>query len=125
MFPKVFHDLSKPKLMQLLESIKRSEGKAVAELAEELEMSYMGVKQHCIKLEEMGYVKPWRVPRKEAGRPVTFLSLHSSPTFLPSVENDGIATFLELTLRKVLSRFPVHLMLTLRQPWETSPYTSL
>ena len=69
MFPKVFHDLSKPKLMQLLESIKRSEGKAVAELAEELEMSYMGVKQHCIKLEEMGYVKPWRVPRKEAGRP--------------------------------------------------------
>lgn len=69
MFPKIFHDLSKTKLMQLLESVKRSEGKAVAELAEELEMSYMGVKQHCIKLEKMGYVKTRRVPRKEAGRP--------------------------------------------------------
>lgn len=69
MFPKAFHDLSKPKLMLLLESIKRSEGKAVTELAEELEMSYMGVKQHCVKLDEMGYLKTWRVPRKEAGRP--------------------------------------------------------
>ena len=69
MFPRAYHELSKPKVMSILESIKRSEGKSVNELASELEMSYMGVKQHCVKLEKLGYLKTWRVPRQEAGRP--------------------------------------------------------
>ncbi|MBT8037751.1 MAG: hypothetical protein KJO21_09420 [Verrucomicrobiae bacterium] len=42
---------------------------AIPELAKLLEMSYMGVKQHCVKLEEMGYLKVWRVPRVQVGRP--------------------------------------------------------
>ncbi|NWK54521.1 hypothetical protein HW115_02785 [Verrucomicrobiaceae bacterium N1E253] len=42
---------------------------AIPELSSLLEMSYMGVKQHCIKLEELGYVKAWRVPRVQVGRP--------------------------------------------------------
>ena len=69
MFPRAYHDLSKPKVMFILESIKRSEGKSISELSKELEMSYMGVKQHCVNLEALGYLKTWRVPRQAAGRP--------------------------------------------------------
>lgn len=56
---------------QILEALKCSGGLPVSDLARELQMSYMGVKQHCLKLVEMGYLEEWRVPRekKEVGRP--------------------------------------------------------
>ena len=69
MFNEAFRDLSRPQLLNLIEAIKKSQGMAVADLARELEMSYMGVKQHCQKLEKMGYLKTWRVPRNGVGRP--------------------------------------------------------
>jgi len=55
----------------ILEAIKVSDGMPVSDLARELKMSYMGVKQHCLKLVELGYLEEWRVPRakKEVGRP--------------------------------------------------------
>ncbi|MBK1791600.1 hypothetical protein JIN82_10600 [Persicirhabdus sediminis] len=42
---------------------------SVAELSRAMEMSYMGVKQHCVKLQDLGYLETWRVPRVEVGRP--------------------------------------------------------
>jgi predicted ArsR family transcriptional regulator len=55
----------------ILEAIKVSDGMPVSDLARELKMSYMGVKQHCLKLAELGYLEEWRIPRakKEVGRP--------------------------------------------------------
>jgi len=55
----------------IIEAVKISDGMPVSDLARELGMSYMGVKQHCLKLTEMGYLEEWRVPRekKEVGRP--------------------------------------------------------
>lgn len=55
----------------ILEALKRSGGMPVSDLSREVEMSYMGVKQHCLKLAEMGYLEEWRLPRakKEVGRP--------------------------------------------------------
>ena len=55
----------------ILEALKISDGMPVFDLARELKMSYMGVKQHCLKLTEMGFLEEWRVPRekKEVGRP--------------------------------------------------------
>jgi predicted ArsR family transcriptional regulator len=43
----------------------------VSDLAREVKMSYMGVKQHCLTLRDLGYLEEWRVPRaeKEVGRP--------------------------------------------------------
>ena len=69
MFSDEFRALAKPQVLAILEAVKKSQGKTVAELSKELEMSYMGVKQHCMKLEVMGLLKTWRVPRKGAGRP--------------------------------------------------------
>lgn len=69
MFTDAFRNLSKPHVLSIVEELKKSQGMTVADLARNLDMSYMGVKQHVVKLEEMGYVKTWRVPRKESGRP--------------------------------------------------------
>ncbi len=48
--------------------LKRSGGMSVNELAAELKMSYMGVKQHCDALKKNGYLDTWRRP-KGTGRP--------------------------------------------------------
>jgi len=52
----------------ILRRIKCSNGLAVNELAGELKMSYMGVKQHCDTLKKRGYLDTWRKP-KGTGRP--------------------------------------------------------
>lgn len=62
---------------EILEALKRSDGMAVSELAKELNMSYMGVKQHCVNLEKKGYLETWRVPRSQVGRPEKLYRLTS------------------------------------------------
>lgn len=69
MFSDEFRALAKPQVLRILEIVKKSQGITVSDLAKEMEMSYMGVKQHCMKLEVMGFLKTWRVPRKNVGRP--------------------------------------------------------
>lgn len=69
MFSQALRDIARPTYAEILEALKRSDGMAVSELAKELKMSYMGVKQHCVNLEKKGYLKTWRVPRTQVGRP--------------------------------------------------------
>jgi len=69
MFSQALHDISKPSYLGIIGELKRSGGLAIPELAKILKMSYMGVKQHCVKLEGLGYIKAWRVPRVQVGRP--------------------------------------------------------
>lgn len=69
MFSQALRDIARPSYAEILEALKRSDGMAVSELAKELKMSYMGVKQHCVNLEKKGYLKTWRVPRTQVGRP--------------------------------------------------------
>lgn len=69
MFPQALLDVCKPSYLAIIGELKRSGGLAIPELSKVLEMSYMGVKQHCVKLEELGYLKVWRVPRVQVGRP--------------------------------------------------------
>ena len=69
MFSEAFRDLTKPHVLNIMEALKKSQGMTVTELSKAVELSYMGAKQHCEKLEDLGFVKTWRVPRKAAGRP--------------------------------------------------------
>ena len=69
MFSQALHDISKPSYLGIIGELKRSGGLSIPELSKLLEMSYMGVKQHCVKLESMGYVEVQRVPRVQVGRP--------------------------------------------------------
>lgn len=69
MFKEIFKEMYHPSKAAIISSIKRSDGLPVSDVAKEVEMSYMGVKQHCINLEKLGFLESWRVPRKEVGRP--------------------------------------------------------
>jgi len=65
---KILKNFSKPHWFEIIRLIKCSPGLSVGELAEKLNMSYMGVKKHCLALEKLGYLDTWRRP-KEVGRP--------------------------------------------------------
>lgn len=69
MFLPGFRELVRPQWVRIVEELKMRGSMAIPELAVLLEMSYMGVKQHCESLHEMGYLERIRVPRTEVGRP--------------------------------------------------------
>ncbi len=55
-------------VVDIIDHLKHSPGKTVRELAAAMKMSYMGVKQHCVDLEEKGYLDTFRRPIPH-GRP--------------------------------------------------------
>ncbi len=69
MFSPIFRELIRPVRATLIEELKLSDGLPVADLARTLDMSYMGVKQHCIDLEKAGFLTQRRIPRTAVGRP--------------------------------------------------------
>lgn len=69
MFLQGFRELVRPQWVKIVEELKIHGGMPVPELAVLMEMSYMGVKQHCESLLQLGYLERSRVPRTEVGRP--------------------------------------------------------
>jgi predicted ArsR family transcriptional regulator len=65
---KLMRKFAKSQKYLILAEIKRSQGLSVSQLAERIQLSYMGVKQHCVALEKDGYLDTWRRP-KGMGRP--------------------------------------------------------
>lgn len=61
-------EIGRSQRLQIINQLKRTEGMSVKELAAALNMSYMGIKQHCIDLEKAGYLDHWRRPQP-IGRP--------------------------------------------------------
>ena len=64
-------EIGKSQRLRIVNTLKRTQGLSVGELSEAIGMSYMGVKQHCIELEERGYLATQRRPRatNQVGRP--------------------------------------------------------
>ncbi len=60
--------MGSPQRRVVLREIKQSSGLSVPELAERLDLSYMGAKQHCLVLEKKGYLTS-RNQHNGAGRP--------------------------------------------------------
>ena len=54
--------------LHVLNELKRTQGLCVADLAERIGMSYMGIKGICLDLEKRGLLDTWRQPQK-IGRP--------------------------------------------------------
>lgn len=65
---KLIAEIGKSQRLRIINTLKRTQGLTVRELAERLKMSYMGIKQHCIELEKSRYLDTWRQPRP-LGRP--------------------------------------------------------
>ncbi len=65
---RLLKEIGRTPRLEIVHELKRSNGLPVRELARRLDMSYMGVKQHCIELHRDGYLDTWRNP-KPVGRP--------------------------------------------------------
>jgi len=88
MYFKILRDIVRPQWMAIIQLLKCSQGMSVSELSGELKMSYMGVKQHCVELEGLGYLDTWR-RAKAVGRPekVYRLTPKIAPLF-PQIGNE-------------------------------------
>ena len=112
MFLKTVRDIAKPQQFAIIELLKRSTGMTVAELGRLIQMSYMGVKQHCLDLEEKGWLDTWRRPLPN-GRPEKLYRLTAKAADLyPDAGN-------ELTLDLLQSAHPAD---TEYQPLEEPPF---
>jgi len=61
-------EIGRTQRLEILNSLKRTQGMSVNELVAKMKMSYMGIKQHCLTLQRDGYLDTWRRPQK-MGRP--------------------------------------------------------
>jgi predicted ArsR family transcriptional regulator len=92
---KLIAEIGKSQRLEIINRLKRTQGLSVGELAEQLGMSYMGVKQHCVDLEREGYLDTWR-RAKGIGRPELIYRLTDrSHGLFPSDSNLMTITLLE------------------------------
>ncbi|MEP6810159.1 MAG: transcriptional regulator [Chthoniobacterales bacterium] len=61
-------EIGRTQRLEIVNTLKRTRGLSVNELVAKMNMSYMGIKQHCLTLERDGYLDTWRRPQK-MGRP--------------------------------------------------------
>src|SRR5919204_2625625 len=65
---RLISEIGRTQRLDIINSLKRTRGMSVNELVARMNMSYMGIKQHCITLHRDGYLDTWRRPQK-MGRP--------------------------------------------------------
>jgi predicted ArsR family transcriptional regulator len=88
MFIRLAREIARPQMFAIMDLLKRSTGLPVGQLAQELGMSYMGVKQHCVEMEAKGLLETWRSP-KAVGRPEKLYRLtQKAASFYPEVGNE-------------------------------------
>jgi predicted ArsR family transcriptional regulator len=88
MFVRLAREIARPQMFAILDLLKRSTGMPVGTIAQELGMSYMGIKQHCVEMEGKGLLETWRSP-KAVGRPEKLYRLTDKATaFYPEVGNE-------------------------------------
>src|SRR5436309_15223045 len=61
---RLISEIGRTQRLEIINSLKRTRGMSVNELVERMNMSYMGIKQHCITLHRDGYLDTWRRPQK-------------------------------------------------------------
>jgi predicted ArsR family transcriptional regulator len=85
---KLIAEIGKSQRLAILNKLKRTQGLPVRQLADLLDMSYMGIKQHCIELHKEGYLETWR-HAKPVGRPEMLYRLTDrAQELFPSTSNE-------------------------------------
>ena len=91
----ILKNFSKPHWFDIIRLIKCSGGLSVGELSEELGMSYMGIKKHCLAMQKLGYLDTWRRP-KEVGRPEkTYRITKKLDPLFPKISDEVSLSILE------------------------------
>ena len=71
---RIIQQIGRSQRLKVVNALKRTQGLPVREIAEKLDMSYMGVKDICTDLEKRGFLDTWRLPQK-MGRPLMLYRL--------------------------------------------------
>jgi len=112
---KLIAEIGKSHRLGIINKLKRTQGLSVGELAEMLNMSYMGVKQHCIDLERDGYLDTWRRP-KPVGRPEMLYRLtQRAHELFPVASNAATIDLLESAKKLYGPAAPEKLLFTVFQ----------
>lgn len=92
---RLLSQIGRSQRLAIVNILKRSQGLTVTELSGRLDMSYMGIKQHCLDLEKDGYVDTFRRHRG-VGRPELLYRLTSkSQDLFPQADNSLSISLLE------------------------------
>jgi predicted ArsR family transcriptional regulator len=90
-----FSEVGRSQRLRIVHLLKKTQGLAIGELASRLDLSYMGVKQHCEELERQGFLDTKRRP-KPVGRPEKVYRLTpKASTFFPSAANPATIKILQ------------------------------
>src|ERR1700722_1484452 len=93
-------EIGRTQRLEILNSLKRTQGMSVNQLVTKMKMSYMGIKQHCLTLQRDGYLDTWRRPQK-MGRPEMVYRLpRRSHDLFPS-ESNGFTLELLRSVREI------------------------
>ena len=71
---RIIQQIGRSQRLKVVNALKRTKGLPVRELADKLDMSYMGVKDICTDLEKRGFLDTWRQAQK-MGRPLMLYRL--------------------------------------------------
>src|SRR6266404_6349032 len=94
---RLISEIGRTQRLEIINSLKRTKGMSVNELVERMNMSYMGIKQHCITLHRDGYLDTWRRPQK-MGRPeMVYRLTRRSHDLFPADSNHVTIELLEST----------------------------
>jgi len=84
-------EIGKSQRLRVVNKLKRTHGMSVSELATSLGMSYMGIKQHCVDLEQRGYLDTVRRPnpKNRIGRPeLVYRLTRKAHELFPAASNE-------------------------------------
>ena len=112
---RLLEQVGKSARLKVLNELKRTQGLPVADLAERLKMSYMGVKDVCTDLEKRGLLDTWRSPQK-IGRPQMLYRLtQRAHDLFPTASNAATIDLLSAAQKLYGPTAPEKLLLVLFQ----------
>ena len=124
MFPDYLQFFCKKNYLSIIDFLNQKEGSSIRDISNHFEMSYMGVKQICEKLEKANYIKSYTDLKKKRGRPEKFYYLTEKVNPLFSYQKeDFILHFLQSSENiygiEAKERIIWNLYKTLKEKWES------
>ena len=90
-----FSELGRSQRLRIIHMLKKTQGLAIGELASRLDLSYMGVKQHCEELERQGFLDTRRRPKPIGRAEIVYRLTTKASSFFPAAANPATIKILQ------------------------------
>ena len=121
---RIIQQIGRSQRLKVVNTLKRTHGLPVREIAAKLKMSYMGVKDICTDLEKRGFLDTWRQPQK-MGRPLMLYRLTQRAHELFPVASNTMTIDLLESAQKLFGPASAEKLLLLVFQKKTEHYKSL